>query len=1098
MKKEEAVVNTGSVDAFVKQTISGVLDVTVEVPATTAPTDSTKDKYVKLTQKEFGALEAGSTLAWVPTGSAHKPGVTIGMGIDGKINDDANTTENEDNHAFVPDVTGLYVFRRAVQKTDGTFDDKSFDYVAYYYDSTIDGGTYFKVYALKVDEQKIYKEGDTYEDAAREGEKVSFLNAGELKAEPIYTYSKLVNTVANKQDMYYETYTDSEGKEQKRLKVIFKGQDLVDQSILNNLPNGKSAIYDAYNAYETKNLGETVYDDTIGSGTYPAFTVWNSGVGSWPTNDTTGDGNATGLTTYDIYNQDIVYSGVDKAAHNNLDNFGLTRLTALQGQTNTALKNAETKATDNSTTENYYDLEDTARTARRVVNEGRDAAADLATYLADVYAAIGEAIPYQGASATDRTSGLYLENIGSGDAQQADTFIWHAKMISSNDSASGIVVPTYRTNTGTETDKTGLDDPSGTNPDGFVAFAYEATNGTTATKMAFATNSDGLDSGALVKTMTADNVNERRFADPGSTVREWPTADNAGNTETGYGVKWQAVTSPAATTAGLADEWDAYVYHTRRLVLNLKKQELVQQAKATGVGVKTDTGRSLDECDVYLEALVEEQQNIEAALKLAKKAYEDAANDVRSKIDKMNECQEYVDAANAKYNSYFGTSVAKNDNDATTVTYDAKPSSTYGTGENIKNVTAAKVVNSGTEDTPDENKLENKLIRIFGVAEKDDSYKYDEYRLSATDASEWDEGTTYQVNYASTFDCQEDPDHNNHVSDVGQTPHFTYSAKATKTKIDDNLETKETGAGADGTTSFKTATTYTETQQNQIMDKPYWKDYVTDKMTKFRTKEKDDAYAAYQNLLEANAMQATQQQVASNKAAQNDIILHINLANVQGTTGLTTPANEQWQYVGDSVYTDDGVDTNDVSAKDFVFGYTGILESGEASSILIKSVEFDKDVKQDAFKELKFDIDVALESAQAIYEGQEIKSDAAKASISVIEPSEERYANSDATVTWVAEGTAPNPDITDNDPQPKDKEVAPTAYTNCTKAIATPVEITPKTVDNAGTDITFNYAVVVDGITYYGEDKKDGTTYYALNEDETAVTTRTFNLAVNP
>ena len=126
MKKEEAVVNTGSVDAFVKQTISGVLDVTVEVPATTAPTDSTKDKYVKLTQKEFGALEAGSTLAWVPTGSAHKPGVTIGMGIDGKINDDANTTENEDNHAFVPDVTGLYVFRRAVQKTDGTFDDKSF------------------------------------------------------------------------------------------------------------------------------------------------------------------------------------------------------------------------------------------------------------------------------------------------------------------------------------------------------------------------------------------------------------------------------------------------------------------------------------------------------------------------------------------------------------------------------------------------------------------------------------------------------------------------------------------------------------------------------------------------------------------------------------------------------------------------------------------------------------------------------------------------------------------------------------------------------------------------------------------------------------
>jgi len=253
-------------------------------------------------------------------------------------------------------------------------------------------------------------------------------------------------------------------------------------------------------------------------------------------------------------------------------------------------------------------------------------------------------------------------------------------------------------------------------------------------------------------------------------------------------------------------------------------------------------------------------------------------------------------------------------------------------------------------------------------------------------------------------------------------------------------------------------------------------------MKKVRKGEADAAYAAYEALLEENALRATTQQMSSNIAAGKDIILYVNLDHIAEDTNPADgkmDAADKWQYMGDAS------DTKTATAFDF--GYTGILETGEVSSLLIKSVEFDQNVKQDAFKELKFDIDVALESAQAIYEGQEIKSDAAKASISNIEPSEDRYANSDAIVTWVAEGTAPNPDITDNDPQPKDKEVVPTTYKVSGKAIGTPVEVTPKTFTIGVDEVTLNYAVVVDGVTYYGENKNDGTTYYALNADETGV-----------
>ena len=1056
VKKEEAVVNTGSVDAFVKQTISGVLTVTVEVPTTEIPTDAKKDDYVTLSQKEFGTLEAGSMLAWKPAGDTkNRTGVMIGLGI----------TQDEKENDFTPDATGLYVFRRAVQKTDGTFDDKSYDYVAYYYDKDIDGGTYFKVYALKVDEQKIYTKGDTYPD----GTEVPFTNYGELKAEPVYTWTKTVTTTVNKQAMYYE----DDGAGGKRLKVVYDGLGAVDATITGNAASsGKAEIYDAYNAYETKNLGETVYNGGAASGTYKSYTVWDgvaSGDDGFADN---GDGNVTGLTTYDIYNQDINYTDTAKQAHGNLDNFGLDRLTHLQTETSGALTKAVTKAADGTTDEDYWTLQENARTSRRKVNEGRDAAGDLGTYLTDVYNAIGQrATEFTGTSVPTEGSGLFILRKEQNADQVADKFEWYALMISDG---NDITVPTYNNAVG----EVGEDMTNP--PKAFVQFDF-ADNYNTG-KMAFATNSDNSWSEQQKKeTMTADNVNEKRFADPGSTIGttgwtdNWPSAD----TLNGYGVKWVAVDSPVAAGAELEGEWNNYVYQTRRLVLNLKKQELVKEAIANNTGVLTDTGRSVTEAQVYLEALAEEEARIRVDYENAKTAYETPANEIRTKIKHMNTCQAYVDTANAEYNNTFGLTVDGED-------YDAKPNAS---GATITSVTAAKVANTGEKDTPDENTLEAKLKRIYGVAEKDTSYDYTDHKLSTADYSEY--GTAEEKgSYKSTYACPNTPAaHADHISNVGKTPLYTYSVNATKNTVDGDLEKNDTT----GVTSFNDTTYTTSAQKNAIRNAPYWKDVVTDQMTKVRKNEADKAYSDYQALLEENALRATTQQMSSNIAAGRDIILYVNLANIATDTDLdgAMDAADRWQYMGDAS------DTKTATAFDF--GYTGILETGETSSILIKSVEFDKGVTQDAFKELKFDIDVALESAQAIYEGQQIKSDAAKESISNIEPSEERYDNCDATVTWVAEGTDPNPAITDNDPQPKDKEVAPTAYTNGSKAIATPVEITPKTVDNGGAEITLNYAVVVDGITYYGENKKNGTPYYALNEDETAVdTTRTFNLAVNP
>ena len=102
---------------------------------------------------------------------------------------------------------------------------------------------------------------------------------------------------------------------------------------------------------------------------------------------------------------------------------------------------------------------------------------------------------------------------------------------------------------------------------------------------------------------------------------------------------------------------------------------------------------------------------------------------------------------------------------------------------------------------------------------------------------------------------------------------------------------------------------------------------------------------------------------ASNDAnpAANEIKININLSDDVGTLGTTA---DKWQLLPETL-----VDTNGDNKTDTArFYYTGILDAGETSSMLIDSVELDESVTNDMFKSFDFDLNVALKSAQIAYD----------------------------------------------------------------------------------------------------------------------------------
>ncbi len=139
VNKDVYAVNTGTIAAFVEETVSSVMTVTKETRVGTRDDDCTE-----LTEAERYSVEAGSYLALVKpdsTASAHQPGEKI-VSFNTSANDLNGYTANTVVTDFTPDVSGIYVFRRTIKVADDANKSEKFEYSSYYYDATT--GKYYK------------------------------------------------------------------------------------------------------------------------------------------------------------------------------------------------------------------------------------------------------------------------------------------------------------------------------------------------------------------------------------------------------------------------------------------------------------------------------------------------------------------------------------------------------------------------------------------------------------------------------------------------------------------------------------------------------------------------------------------------------------------------------------------------------------------------------------------------------------------------------------------------------------------------------------------------------------------------------------------
>jgi predicted ribosomally synthesized peptide with SipW-like signal peptide len=342
--KEEAVVNTGSIDAFVKQQITGDLKVTVELPTTTAPTAATavSGKYIELNPSEYGSLEAGSYLAWGPVAS--EIGTKIIYAMD---------KEAEGGHAlpqatdFTPSTTGLYIFRRAIS-TDANMTDTKYEYVGYYY--IADTGKYYKLNDIDKSTLALVADG-----------------SGNLSAAPTVKYGVENTKVLKKVPMAYDSTADT-------LKVSYSTESSAD---LSTLAANDRATYNAYRSYLDAQTGKTKWDATRSSAAAQSEHT-----------EAADTANLSGLTDYDEFDPQGVTGTVDPL----LTNWSMDRLTKRAEETKAALDLASPTDTNHEyTTENWNTVYNDAVAERKTVNKGVKSATRLATLRETVIGLIGVA-----------------------------------------------------------------------------------------------------------------------------------------------------------------------------------------------------------------------------------------------------------------------------------------------------------------------------------------------------------------------------------------------------------------------------------------------------------------------------------------------------------------------------------------------------------------------------------------------------------------------------------------------------------------------------------------------------------------------------------
>ena len=185
INKDVYAVNTGNISAFVKESISGVLNYTYESLTATAPT-STAEGYIELSSTNIAdtevdgatTMEAGAFLAWTNTTEP------LGAKISARASEADTAGER-----WVPSASGVYIFRRNV---GGTPTAPTFTYAGYYYDAT--SGKYYKI-VLGDDQYPATQNGQNWEfDVSATdrvlGAGVTINEDGTIEGTPNFSYVK--------------------------------------------------------------------------------------------------------------------------------------------------------------------------------------------------------------------------------------------------------------------------------------------------------------------------------------------------------------------------------------------------------------------------------------------------------------------------------------------------------------------------------------------------------------------------------------------------------------------------------------------------------------------------------------------------------------------------------------------------------------------------------------------------------------------------------------------------------------------------------------------------------------------------------------------
>lgn len=249
VNKDVYAVNTGNVDAFVKESVSGILNYDYEevVDSFAATNEQLTTAQVNAvmgvltTEDGITTYEAGSYLAWTDADGVDVGAVNIARKAD--VDDKTNNPATASN-PWKPTVEGAYIFRRSINNTDAS---NPFTYSGYYfvpgaedkyYKIVIGDDTYPDVvsqrdndgdptpskyvFDISTDFAQLVKEDGTTHFAAADVDAVT----GVLKADPLYRFVKLTKMDDKAVKLTYEDKDTTVGSEHPARLVATYGNGL--------------------------------------------------------------------------------------------------------------------------------------------------------------------------------------------------------------------------------------------------------------------------------------------------------------------------------------------------------------------------------------------------------------------------------------------------------------------------------------------------------------------------------------------------------------------------------------------------------------------------------------------------------------------------------------------------------------------------------------------------------------------------------------------------------------------------------------------------------------------------------------------------------